>query len=66
MIPFLNYIEVIDNDKPDFIEKLQKDYKVSPTAESFKDLNREEKEHFRREIYEYRKKIREGHWERLL
>ena len=29
MIPFLNYIEQIDYDRPDFIEKLKKEDKIS-------------------------------------
>lgn len=66
MVPFLNYIEQIDKDKPDFLAKLKKDHKISQKAQSLQDLTGEELEAFEKELHEYRKKIRDGHWERLL
>ena len=66
MIPFLNYIETLDYDKPDFLVKLQKDGKISSRYQSIEDLNEDDVEIFKKELLDYRKKLREGHWERLL
>jgi hypothetical protein len=65
MTPFLQFVENIDGDKPDFIAELRREYNARPTVRTIEDLDEEERTLFNRRRTKYRRALR-NNWQGIL
>ena len=66
MIPFLDFISLIDRDKPDFLYDLRCKGLIRETCLTKADLNPNEYELYQQKVFEYKIVLKNEKWEKVL